>query len=58
MCSRITPKGNRPLGPPRTIIRNIFTMGMKPASAGFHTPFPESIYVQFHTWGVLVFDIV
>ncbi|MDD9939217.1 MAG: hypothetical protein OXT09_36860 [Myxococcales bacterium] len=28
----------------------IFTMGTKPEDAGFHTPFPESIYTRFHTW--------
>ena len=29
---------------------SIFTMGLKPASAKFHTPFPETLYMQFHTW--------
>ena len=29
---------------------SIFTMGMKPEGAGFHTPFPESIYTRFHPW--------
>lgn len=28
----------------------IFTMGMKPERAKFHTPFPESIYMRYHTW--------
>jgi hypothetical protein len=28
----------------------IFTMGMKPANAKFHTPFPETLYMRFHTW--------
>ena len=28
----------------------IFTMGMKPGTATFHTPFPESLYMRFHTW--------
>jgi len=28
----------------------IFTMGMKPARAKFHTPFPIEIYENFHTW--------
>ena len=29
---------------------NIFTAGTKPPGAQFHTSFPESIYVRFHTW--------
>jgi hypothetical protein len=29
---------------------NIFTAGTKPPGAQFHTAFPESIYVRFHTW--------
>ncbi|MDH5672142.1 MAG: hypothetical protein OEZ06_08335 [Myxococcales bacterium] len=29
---------------------SIFTQGMKPEGAGFHTPFPESVYTMFHTW--------
>ena len=29
---------------------NIFTNGMKPEGAQFHTSFPEFIYVRFHTW--------
>jgi len=28
----------------------IFTMGMKPKGAKFHTPFPPTLYVMFHTW--------
>jgi len=28
----------------------IFTMGMKPPGAKFHTPFPETLYMRFHTW--------
>jgi hypothetical protein len=28
----------------------IFTMGTKPERAKFHTPFPESIYMRYHTW--------
>lgn len=28
----------------------IFTMGMKPPGATFHTPFPEFLYERFHTW--------
>ena len=29
---------------------SIFTMGLKPAGAKFHTPFPETLYMRFHTW--------
>jgi len=29
---------------------SIFTMGIKPPGATFHTPFPEFIYTRFHTW--------
>ena len=29
---------------------SIFTKGMKPARATFHTPFPEFLYQRFHTW--------
>jgi hypothetical protein len=29
---------------------SIFTMGMKPPGATFHTPFPEFIYIMYHTW--------
>jgi hypothetical protein len=28
----------------------IFTMGMKPEGAKFHTPFPPTIYERYHTW--------
>jgi hypothetical protein len=31
-------------------LKSIFTMGMKPEGSTFHTPFPPSIYEQFHTW--------
>jgi hypothetical protein len=29
---------------------SIFTMGQKPGDAKFHTPFPEALYMRFHTW--------
>lgn len=29
---------------------SIFTMGLKPPGATFHTPFPEFLYQRFHTW--------